>query len=572
MDYEFLDGSCYVTNAKGERNRVSNFNANIIKEFQRIDEKAVSRSYVIAGKNEKGENLPPVEVTADEFTSLGWVGQKWGSKAIIFPTPSAKDGLRTAIQLLSDPDIEPVYIHTGWAEIKGQWVFLANNHSIGKNGPRSNINVDLPKDLDRYTFPSKTSTPREAIEATFMLPRLLGLEVGYLLLATAFRAPIGTDFAVHITGRTGTFKSEIAACAQSFFGVTTARELPASWSSTPNALEALAYRAKDALMVIDDFIPVGTSYQQRAYQTTADRIIRAVGNQAGRARLTDVSGHQQTMWPRAMILSTGEDTPEGHSVRARMIITELSPGEIKPEDLTQAQRSRPLYNEAMAGFLAWAAADICGLRKTVQLIEHEIRDDNLSVGHSRTPTTLGKLIGALWALTEYAKTIGVTDAARHHILDEGTDAILEIASRQQSYLQAADPADQFIQVLRGIFGANAAHLKARNGGVPKNAIQFGWIRLGEDDWKPHGPRLGWEAPERNTVYLDAQVAYDTIRRHSRGAVTLTRATLYKRLREAGHLTETDQHRQRNTVRVTLENATRTVIALNLQTLLTQEIE
>ena len=45
------------------------------------------------------------------------------------------------------------------------------------------------------------------------------------------------------------------------------------------------------------------------------------GNQAGRARLTDTSNLQQTFYPRGVIFSTGEDTPEGHSVRARMMIS-----------------------------------------------------------------------------------------------------------------------------------------------------------------------------------------------------------------------------------------------------------
>jgi hypothetical protein len=46
---------------------------------------------------------------------------------------------------------------------------------------------------------------------------------------------------------TGRFKSEAAALAQQHFGAgLDARHLPANWSSTGNALEALAFTAKDA--------------------------------------------------------------------------------------------------------------------------------------------------------------------------------------------------------------------------------------------------------------------------------------------------------------------------------------
>jgi hypothetical protein len=64
------------------------------------------------------------------------------------------------------------------------------------------------------------------------------------------------DFALHLAGETGAFKSELAALHQQHFGCGMNREnLPAAWSSTGNALEVLAFHAKDALLVIDDFAP-----------------------------------------------------------------------------------------------------------------------------------------------------------------------------------------------------------------------------------------------------------------------------------------------------------------------------
>ena len=38
-----------------------------------------------------------------------------------------------------------------------------------------------------------------------------------------------------------------------------ARHLPGSWSSTGNALEGLAFSAKDVLLVVDDFAPTGSA-------------------------------------------------------------------------------------------------------------------------------------------------------------------------------------------------------------------------------------------------------------------------------------------------------------------------
>jgi hypothetical protein len=40
--------------------------------------------------------------------------------------------------------------------------------------------------------------------------------------------------------------------------------LPGAWASTGNSLEALAFHAKDALIVIDDFAPQGIAAVQPA--------------------------------------------------------------------------------------------------------------------------------------------------------------------------------------------------------------------------------------------------------------------------------------------------------------------
>ena len=63
-------------------------------------------------------------------------------------------------------------------------------------------------------------------------------------------------------GATGVFKTELSALAVQHYGAgLDARHLPGSWRSTANATEALAFAAKDALLVVDDFAPAGDSYQ-----------------------------------------------------------------------------------------------------------------------------------------------------------------------------------------------------------------------------------------------------------------------------------------------------------------------
>lgn len=578
LTYSMEAGSTSYEDAKRNTVLLCNFEARIVEEHRFVDGKTTDRFYLIAGitkrKNaEKPENLTDVLVHADEFSAMSWINTAWGSQVIIFPAPAAKEILRTVIQLESTPTIKTIYTHTGWLTIGGKPTYLTARTAIDGNRRNANILTRLPRELDKLSLPEKSS-PEEVkagVDASIALAEVAPPDIAWSLLGAVYRAPLGAaDFAIHITGRTGTFKSEFAALLQSHWGPCTARELPASWSSTANALEALCYRAKNAVIIVDDFIPMGTSWQVKAYQKTADQLIRAQGNQAGRARLTDTSNLQQTMYPRGIIISTGEDTPEGHSVRARMLIGELTPGDIQPASLSKAQAHRNMYQHAMAGYIDWLARDLPARRAAAATIATQLRDQNLRVGHSRTPPTVGQLAAGVFTFMAFAaEEKHITIERANALYANALAAIKALAGRQNEYLENADPAEQFLGILRGIFAANAGHLKGINGGIPRKAQLLGWTAEGTGpnaEWKPHGPRLGWAEENTKTAYLDAMVVYDCVRRHSRGAITISRQTLYKRLREAGHLKKIDDTRQRNTVRVQCENAGRQALALSLNAL------
>lgn len=566
MLYEMSDGVTSYEDEKQNMIQIANFEAKIIEELRYIDGKKQTRYYVIEGKKEK-EKLDPVIVESEDFANMKWISNSWGSQAIIFPKGNAKEMMRSIIQLVSNPKVTDIFTHTGWIKKNGKDVYITNGSGISAEKKVDTIKIEVPTDLNCYSLPIKEGNVKEALKASIGLRNIMPKETAWMLLGSIYRAPIGeADYAVHITGRTGTFKSEIAALVQSHFGECSARKLPASWSSTANALEALAYKAKDAVLVIDDFIPTGTSWQVKSYQKTADQIIRGQGNQSGRARLNDRSSLQETMYPRGIIVSTGEDTPEGHSVRARIMISEFSPGDIKTENLTKAQNKKHLYQFAMSAYVQWLAADLKGWQKTAKEMAKKIRDENLGIGHSRTPPTLGQILSGVWMFLEFSRKFGMKVETQQILYKEAVDSLRSLANRQVEYLIAADPADQFISILRSIFAANSGHARGMHGGIPRKAQLLGWTTIGDpedNEFKPHGPRLGWVEEKTKTLYLDAAIAYDTIRRHSRGSITITRQTLYKRLREAGHLAKHDQARQRNTVRVQCEQAGRTCLALKL---------
>ena len=370
---------------------------------------------------------------------------------------------------------------------------------------------------------------------------------------------------MHVAGRTGTLKSEVVSLFQSHYGEgMDTRHLPASWSSTGNSLEALAYRAKDALMVIDDFVPVGTAYQVRNLQKNADQIIRGQGNQSGRSRLTDISNMQTTFYPRGLLLSTGEDVPEGHSVRGRMLVMELAPNSIDPPKLSQAQAKLASYSAAMSDWVMWLAAT--NSQERLKTLSHEIRDQHLGKGHNRTPQIVGDLLATLLLLSEYNSDMNfVTAEQMSEIERRAKAAVLDTAGRQKQYLEAADPVLAVLDTIRLMLGSGMAHAKTPDGGIPSDATKMGWTEQkkltgGMSDWKSNGPRIGWIDEDRGEFLLDAN-ALTLIKKHSGGKLAVTPQTLMKRLKESGLLTRMDDSRQRMTVRQTLEGHRRQALCM-----------
>lgn len=551
--------------------QISNFTAEILDEQVFHDGQKITTILKIRGKLHQGDEieqreLPLITVPAADFASCGWVADKWGMAPIIFPVSNATADLKTAIQLRSTPRRQDIYTHTGWTKIDGKKTYLTTAGGIQADQFDAGITVQLPDELKKFSLPPAESSATHF--GNFL--RLINLgpkHVTWPLLLGTVRAAIGAaDFALHLAGRTGTYKSEVASLFQSAYGVDMdARHLPASWNSTANALEALAYRAKNALIVVDDFVPQGTPYQVRTLQAKADSFIRAQGNQAGRARLTDASSMQQTYFPRGIILSTGEDIPEGHSVRARMVIVELAPGDIDANKLTECQNNRPSYAKFMASFIHWLCKN--DMVETQKHLAKEFRDAYIGIGHSRTPSIMGELIATAHILKDYAQANNLfNDAILTEMTVKAERAIVAAGNMQIEYLHDADPSTTFCESIRQMLITSAGHFRTTNGGIPHSPTAYGWqtdnAMHQHETWTAKGAKLGWIDTSSNEMYFDP-AAMGIIRKTANGKLAVTPQTLAKRLKEAGVLVRTDTTRERNTVRMTLEGHPRNVLVLDL---------
>ncbi|MDI6449474.1 DUF927 domain-containing protein [Anaerobaca lacustris] len=513
-------------------------------------------------------------VSAPEFTAMTWPAKHLGARAIIFPGTTKREHARAAIQLLSKDITRQIkYAHTGWREVGGQWVYLHAGGALGASGPVRNVVTELSDTLCHYCLPDPPEGEllRNAIWASLRILDLVPDTVGWPLLCLPWCAVLGVGtFTCHLVGDTGTGKSQLAALIQQHFGPEIeATRLPGSWASTANALQGLAFVAKDALLTIDDFAPGGTQRDVQQLHRKAGDIIRSQANRSGRLRMRADTTLRPSKPPRGLILSTGEDTPRGQSIQARMVVVELGRNELEWSKLSACQRdgAAGLYAQVTSGFVCWLAAQYeekkSGVRDELIALREEASKGML---HRRTPTSTAELAIAAKCFLRFAELSGAISHEEHLVhWQRCWAALMHIAASQTAHQTAANPVVRYLELLGSALACGTAHVAGPDGQEPANPKAWGWREKGihsslERMWQPQGDRIGWV--DRESLYLDPDASYkvaQSMTGNGEGLVISAR-TLRKRLHEQ-RLLMVEGKRETLTVRRILEGAQRNVLYL-----------
>jgi len=553
-----------------------NFTARIVEGVTRDNGAEQSTAFAIEGTLWDGRPLPRATVSAAEFPRLDWVTGAWQGRAVVYAGQGARDHLPCAIELLSPDRAERVeYAHTGWREIEGRNYYLHAGGAIGPDGQAAGVAVALPDALSRFELPALPQGQAlvEAIRASLRLLELGRAPLMFSLAGAVYRSVLGpSDFSLHACGPTGVFKSETAALFQQHFGAgLDSRHLPGSWSSTGNALEALGFAAKDAVLVVDDFAPSGSISDVQRFHREADRVLRAQGNSAGRQRLRSDSTLRTGKPPRGLILSTGEDVPRGQSLRARLLVLEFSPGDIDTGRLTPCQKdaSAGLYAGALAGYLRWLASRYAHVQRGLRSEVAELRDKALALtAHARTPGIVADLAAGWKHFLAFAVEVGaITPEESRVLFERAWQALGEAAAGQVEHVAAAEPVGQFLRLLSGALASGRAHVAGPDGNAPVEPAPWGWCEVeggvgqyGRRDYRAQGRRIGWIDGE--DLYLEPEAAYaeaQELAKSQGDSLTVSARTLHKRLKERGLLVTTEQGKL--LTRRTLEGRRRCVVHL-----------
>ena len=378
---------------------------------------------------------------------------------------------------------ERIFTHLGWRKQGAQHMYLHAGGALGADGLLSGVQVQLPSTLQLYQMqsPGDSSERAQSIRASLRCLSLAPDRISFPLLAAVYRAPFGkTDFSMFLVGKTGVFKTALAAVCQQHFGMAMdAAHLPGHFASTANALESVAFHAKDALLVVDDFAPTGR-HGDDGLESIAERLFRAVGNQQGRSRMVGNGRLQQARPPRALLLATGEEVPQGQSIRARLLIVEVAIGDVDLAMLSECQRAGEEGHLAasMGAFLGWIAGRYDELQQRLQTRSREIRSQGRGRAvHARLPAALAELQSGFELWLEFALEAGAICTAERTELEQRCErAFQELAVLQTRYHQASDPALRFVGLLNAALACGHAHVADRQGAAPESPESWGWRR------------------------------------------------------------------------------------------------
>lgn len=569
--YTAENGCLYLATPDGGQMLLARFVPEVVAQVIRDDGAEITTLIKIRVTRPGGQSVE-VEVPAERLPQARrWAAQAVGAHAVITPMSRDEAHVATAAQYLGDGQwsSQTTYAHTGWrSDIDGTWRFLTASGALGADGLDTSVSVDLGTDaLNLYALADPDEVDAavlaEAVRASVALLDVAPLTVTAPLLGAVYRAPLPLlpETSAYVVGPSGSLKSAASATALQHFGRgLDARNFPANWTFTGNALEAIAHQLANVLLIVDDYAPQSAD-DPRRLATAADRIFRGAANSAGRGRLRPDGTRRPERPPRAQIAATGEDVPPGESLRARLTVATVDAGAIDVAKLTEAQQraAAGTYELAMAGYVRHLAGLLdtdtgYADRLRQQIAERRADLAKGTTGHARVPeATAGLLTGFREFLTFAVAAGAFTSDQAAAQMEKVKAALVQVAAEQSSYTRGMSVAEVYLRALAVALVSGAAHLADQTTGrQPDEPERWGWEPYpgtGETTYHPKGKCIGWLSSSGD-VYLHPGVAYEVARDHAGRAaepLATTKIVVHKRLKEGNHLASTDEKDERPTV-------------------------
>jgi len=506
-------------------------------------------------KNEDGQWQPiipvPTSIVSMEMEAEGEAGANYtllvqtddGNRALHLTASQMADGrsLRAAFLAVGialvprrEHHVAPALLATSgdYARIRlYHRIGWAKGNYIAPGQEPKGVKVSLPH---RVFANLGTGKPDDARESMLGLLAAMPEEQTTIAVAHAFLAPLsrpaGLDrykYALHITGRTGTFKTSFACCLMALWaGEDWVMQPILKWGegATNNAIVAHAAHLADSLILIDNFKP-STGGGSRAFIGLIHNIVEG----AEKERLTRTSQLRQSREIHAWPLTTGEDVPrEDAASMARMLVMHFTwPGGHNAK-LAQAQAKAAHLPALMRSWIAWIKANPETVKALGETMERRrdrwaqwlmvYRPKTINILRLATNLSMQEIAWEAMSLCDDLQFITNRRAEVHR---RGLEQIaLEMGAATAESLEA----NVWLGALSDLAGSGVAYMRGLNGSVP--------VPTPDRTTKA----IGWQ--DDDFLYLLPTITHDLIRESLRRAgqpLNVSATTLYKQLKSLGAL-------------------------------------
>ena len=548
--YQKIKGVCLTQGglgkymADGSVRQLTTFIPYLRYTVTRSDGDHTMMEYVIDGWDRDGNQLDQIKVPAGSFDSMRWASEKWGTRAIVMTgqqTPQLVACLAKEVGYYGRHVME--YAHTGWRQKDGKWFYLYHGGAIGASG----VNVALENGMDRYRLDGyghqkwDEIEPLEGAALDLHLEEIMRPDIAVTITGATYLAPLvefmrngpaTPAFAVFLNGVSQSRKTTVAALALSHFGDFDATTMPTNFRSTSKSIQHLAYLAKDALLVIDDYHPTTSAQEKKQMAATAQALARAFGDNSGRGRLNADGTMKATEPARCLALITGEDLPDiSLSGLARFYVVDIASREDIPggEDLTYVQTAsyRGVFQKVMAGYIEWLVpkADTLHEKLIAEFIKY--RDYVYKQGlKDRAANNVAYLAVGYQMMLQYFVSIGLVgpeEAAKKAV--KAVDLLVQNSASQARESESQKPSKIFADNINELLASGhcgLVDLMPTEGEPVELAKNIDMIGYMDSDW----------------YYFLPKQAYGSVCRACREQGTefpVTLAALYKDLKASGYL-------------------------------------
>ena len=541
--------------SSGSMFALTNFTARILEDLKIVEGGDYSRRIFKIRATREGRKTT-FEIPAGQFNSLSWVPTQVGALAHY----DAKKNLVTkAIRLESRRFIKEVtaFGHTGWVKLEdGRLVYLHSEGAIVPPGTAPFAGrVFLEGKLARRTFPKgdDPSLIKEAVRKSFTLWDLYPHQVSIPVMAAAYRAALGpVDFSIYLVGPTGIGKTSYSDMVMRFYGESLGPKDRTNFESTKFSVERQAYRLKDQLVVLDDYL--GTARHAEIMRF----IVRVAGNESGRGRMNE--GDKP---PRGLLLITGEVQPPDRSLNARLFTLQFT-DEPGWKDKAKFQKAKAISRDgslplAMRAFIESLAPRYGDLKENLEVRKEDYGEQVAGLAnHSRTPGIYGDLMVGVEEWLNFAWDIGViSDEEQQAYLDTAESAVSAAVIAQAPLVGSMEETDE-IEIVRFALKEAIKTGRAYVSGPTAAEAVMGQAQEGSQ-------HLGWKIDPKGLYLIPDAVFEVTTEMGIELSITVpeTKESLHAKLRQSSYLLATNWNKRRKSTatRRVIEGKERTVLRL-----------